>query len=69
MRPKPIPNLDKVYQEKGDRVGLNLLELFQQSERPAFLYRDRIYLLPTGNHLVSETLCESLKRLSNKSTN
>ena len=127
VRPKPIPGLDKVYQEKGDRVGLNLaaienihaiaadnqaqlliaitpllrevdgtepreyelkaryrlqtltaskaipsidfLELFQQSERPASLYRDHIHLSPTGNHLVSETLCESLKRLLNKSTN
>ena len=40
---------------------IDFLPIFTDFPQPEFLYRDHIHLSPQGNHLVSETLAESLK--------
>lgn len=40
---------------------IDFLPIFADFPQPEFLYRDHIHLSPQGNHLVSETLANSLK--------
>ncbi|MDJ0647385.1 MAG: SGNH/GDSL hydrolase family protein [Xenococcaceae cyanobacterium MO_188.B19] len=42
-------------------IYIDFLPIFTDFPQPEFLYRDHIHLSPQGNHLVSETLTESLK--------
>jgi lysophospholipase L1-like esterase len=41
---------------------LDFLPIFNSQEQPASLYRDHIHLSPTGNQLVSQTLCQVIQQ-------
>ncbi len=43
---------------------LDFLPIFNSQEQPASLYRDHIHLSPTGNQLVSQTLCQIIGNLT-----
>ena len=42
---------------------LDFLPQFNSLEEPATLYRDHIHLSPSGNELISETICKAVQQL------